>query len=246
MEGVAEWGSSQQVQLPKTQLTTGEYKKAKYHFLPLCLRDTMKPSDWMNCSTKKKKKRTNASVHHRLGPTCCLGPWHMASNVSTGHSHPTMEGSISLSLRPRWNNAILLNTATGGHRCPHMSLLTLIFLQIPLIYFTGKCGVSPQNVFFSLIGSNFASQSSGSAEKGSVSGGPLWAVSMFAWDPQASALGSFIDLTNSLTSSSRALFLLSTSSRERSTLRRLISKAANFFFSFSSSSLSLTTLAQTS
>lgn len=89
-------------------------------------------------------------------------------------------------------------------------------------------------------------QSSGSTEKGSVSDGPRWAVSIVAWDPQASALGSFIDLTNSLTSSSRTLFLLSTSSRERSTLRRLISKAADFFFSFSSSSLSLTTLAQTS
>lgn len=30
---------------PTAQLTTGEYKKAKCHFLPLCLKDTVRPSD---------------------------------------------------------------------------------------------------------------------------------------------------------------------------------------------------------
>lgn len=56
-----------------------------------------------------------------------------ASNGSIGQSHPAMGGSISLSLRPQWNNAIL-NKATSSHKCPHMSPLTFIFPQIPLIY----------------------------------------------------------------------------------------------------------------
>lgn len=120
----------------------------------------------------------------------------------------------------------------------------LHLLKNSINLFTGKCGVCPPNVF-SLLGGNFASWSSGSTKKGSragLSGCPCG----IPWDSQTSVLGSFMDFTNSLTSSSKALFLFSTSSRERSTLRRLISKAANFFFSFSSSSLSLTTLAQTS
>lgn len=86
------------------------------------------------------------------------------------HSHPAGEGSISLSLRPLWNNAILLNTATGDHRHPHMSLLTLIFLKIPLVYLLGNM-MFPPNVL-SHQGSNFASQSSGSTKKGSSVGSP--------------------------------------------------------------------------
>lgn len=181
-----------------------------------------------------------ASTGGSLLPECWPVAW---VKVSSRYNHPAMGGAFALSPRPGGSMQSFL-IQPQGLREVHSSFQSLSLLQTPLIYFLGNVMFPPTRPLplkeVMLLPSP---QVAREREQCWVfAGRSPWC----SWDPQALVLGSFIDRTNSLTSSSKALFLLSTSSRERSTLRRLISKAADFFFSFSSSSLSLTTLVQTS
>lgn len=72
---------------PQTQHSMDEDSKDECHFLPLCLRDTLRLSDKVSCSTQKNKELITPQLSLCWGQSIAWVLRCAALNVFVGHGH---------------------------------------------------------------------------------------------------------------------------------------------------------------